>query len=137
MYGRDDPSGRLNLKYMCPLPKIQKFKNGKNCSNAFRSRNRKIWSRIAGSSLGGGATRSWAWSSMYSAAVSGLPSIGDRAAVIISVRKISSGISSAGGKDNAGFKPLLPVAIAILVIIAIAVRRVLCTKALRAGYAKA
>ena len=34
---------------------------------------------------------------MYSAAVRKLPSIGDRASIIIFVRNISSGVSSGGG----------------------------------------
>ena len=50
-----------------------------------------------------GAGRCWIWASTwaYSAAVKGLPSIGDRAAKIISIRNISSGVSSRGGKDKA------------------------------------
>ncbi len=52
----------------------------------------------------GGAVRSVrsALSWAYSAAVRGLPSIGDRASVIISVLNTSSGTSSGGGKPPAG-----------------------------------
>lgn len=44
---------------------------------------------------------------MYSDAVIGLPSIGDRASVIISVRSTSSGISAGGGNEKAGFIPTM------------------------------
>lgn len=52
---------------------------------------------MRGSSFGVGLVCRCACNSAYSAAVKGLPSIGDRASVMISVRNISSGISSGGG----------------------------------------
>jgi hypothetical protein len=92
------------------------LKNGKTDFNTLRNRSKKIFSRILGSSFGGGTVLSCDCSSKYSAAVSGLPSTGERAAVIISVRRISSGISSGGGSDEAGELKILTIIVKALVI---------------------
>ncbi len=73
------------------------FKNGKSRRNDLSTCNKKIFCLIRGSSFGVGPTCNCACNSAYSAAVKGLPLIGDRASVMISVRNISSGVSSGGG----------------------------------------
>lgn len=60
-----------------------------------------MFSRICGFSLGVGRVRSCACISRYSAADNGLPSTGDRASKIISVRNTSSGVSWGGSDDKA------------------------------------
>ena len=88
-----------SLGWLCFCHGNNNQRNGRKVRKNFLTLNKNTRWRILGLSWGGlGFSAKASINSVYSVAVKGSPSTGDRPSRIISVRKISSGISSGGGK---------------------------------------